>query len=156
MTVQVSSKFKELILGASSFASIFNGGRILIYSGAQPPSADNPIQGSLLAQITNEGQAWVPNGSAAGLNFTLSGVWAANDPTQAWRLKGSGTGGAGWFRLVGKSIDNGDYSLAAPRIDGTIGTGGAADMKLVTTAMTPTLDLPIQQFLFSFPPILGA
>lgn len=156
MTVQVSSKFKELILGSSTFESIFNGGRILIFSGAPPVSADNPTQGTLLAQITNEGQAWAPNGSAAGLRFVRSGVWASNDPGQTWQLVASVVGGAGWFRLVGPAIDNNDLSFAAPRIDGTIGTTSASDMKLTTTSMTVGFTLPIQQFLFSFPPVLGA
>lgn len=154
MTINVSTKFKERILGAESFPTIFNGGRILIYSGGQPLSADHAITGTYLGQVTEQGQAWTAGGSAGGLNFILSGVWAAHDPAQAWRLIPSVAGTAGWFRLVGKLADAGDYSFAAPRIDGSIGTGGVVDMKIPSVTLTVGLAVPIQQFLFSFPPFI--
>lgn len=154
MTINVSSKFKERILGSESFPTIFNGGRVLIYSGTQPASADFAVTGTYLGQVTNLGQAWAAGGSAGGLNFVLSGVWASHDPTQTWRLIPSVAGTAGWFRLVGKLADTGGYSFAASRIDGSIGTGGVVDMKIPTLSLTVGFAVPIQQFLFSFPPIV--
>lgn len=156
MTIRVSSKFKELILGPNSFESIFNGGRIVIFTGAQPPTADHPIQGTPIADVTQNGSAWVPNGSPAGLNFARSGVWAANDPAQSWRLTGAAVGTAGWFRLFGKALDSGDYSFSAARIDGTVGATAGFDFRVPSTAITPGYTIPVQQFLFSFPPVLGA
>jgi hypothetical protein len=156
MTVNVSSKFKELLLGPISFPMIFNGGRIDIYSGAQPASADYPKQGTLLGSVTNLGQAWTPDGGPGGLNFVLNGVWAANDPTQTWRLTAAAAGVAGWFRLYGPALDAGDYTFAAPRIDGSVGTGGGVDLKLPTVNLTVGYTIPLQQMLFSFPPVLGA
>lgn len=156
MTVRVSTKFKELLLSGSSFPEIFNGGRIDLFSGAPPDSADYPEQGTLLASVTNLGQAWTPNGGPGGLNFVINGVWAANDPAQAWSLVASVAGTAGWFRLYGPALDTGEYSFSSPRIDGTVSASGTADMRLPTTALTIGYTLPFQQFLFSFPPILGA
>lgn len=155
MTINVSSKFKELILGANSFESIFDGGRIVIFTGPQPASADYPIQGTPIADVTVNGSLWTPNGSAAGLHFTRDGVWASNDIAQAWVLTGSADGTAGWFRLFGPALDTGDYSFNAPRIDGSVGVSGSVDFKLPTTAITVGYTIPVQQFLFSFPPILG-
>lgn len=156
MTVRVSTKFKELLLSGNSFPAIFNGGRIDLFSGAPPDSADHPEQGTLLASVTNLGQAWTPNGGPGGLNFIISGVWATNDPAQMWRLVGAAAGVAGWFRLYGAALDTGDYSFASPRIDGTVSDSGVADMRLPSTTIAIGSTLPFQQFLFSFPPILGA
>jgi hypothetical protein len=156
MTVRVSTKFKELLLGGTSFSEIFNGGRIDLFSGGPPDSADYPEQGTLLASVTNLGQAWTPNGGPGGLNFTLNGVWATNDPAQAWQLVAAAAGVAGWFRLYGPALDTGEYSFSSPRIDGTVSASGTADMHLPNTTFTIGYTLPFQQFLFSFPPILGA
>lgn len=153
MTVQVSTKFKERILGAESFADIFAQGRILLYSGAQPESADFAVTGDLLAQVTLDGQPWTANGSDGGLIFELLGSWAIKPPTATWKLIGSGTGTAGWFRLVGAAEDTGDLSNASPRIDGTVDSSGTADFYLATLAITPSTSLEIQQFNFTFPPI---
>lgn len=156
MTIRVSTKFKELILGPSSFESIFNGGRIVIFTGAQPISADYPIQGTAIADVTTNGSAWVPNGSPAGLNFARDGAWATAAPGAFWRLTGVAAGTAGWFRLFGKVLDSGDYSFETARMDGTVGITSAFDLRLPTTAITSGYTIPIQQFLFSFPPVLGA
>lgn len=152
MTINVSTNFKQRLLGPESFPAIFNGGRILIYSGAQPATADHPVTGTYLGQVTEQGQAWGPGSSAGGLNFVLAGVWAAHDPAQTWRLIPSVGGTAGWFRLVGRLADDSGHTFSAPRIDGSIGTGGTVDMKIPSVSLTAGFAVPIQQFLFSFPP----
>lgn len=154
MTVNVSSNFKSRILGRESFADIFNGGRILLFSGPQPSSADNPQTGTFLGHVTERGNAWTPGGSAGGLNFVQSGVWAAHDPSQMWDLTVAAAGTASWFRLVGRLADDGNLSYAAPRIDGSVGSGGAVDMTLPTTALTMGYTTTLQQFLFTLPAVL--
>jgi hypothetical protein len=156
MTVRVSTNFKQRILGTESFASIFGGGRVLIYTGGQPDTADHPVQGTLLAQITNGGLPWQPNGAAGGLNFTLSGSYAVNDPTQSWKLIAEAAGTAGWFRLVGKATDNGQFSPAAPRLDGIIGLSGAVDLRLENILFSVGYTLPVQQFVFTLPSVTGS
>jgi hypothetical protein len=156
MTVQISTRFKQLILGTSSFEQIFDGGRILVYSGAPPATADHPVTGTLLAQITELGLAWAPDHSAGGLLFGRTGAWAIKDSGQNWVLSCSVAGTAGWFRLVGPSSDAGLLSYSAPRIDGTVRADGSGDMNIETLALTVGYTLPVQQFLFSFPPTPGA
>lgn len=155
MTVRVSTRFKELILGPTAFETIFDRGRILIYSGPQPDSADDAVQGVLLAQITAGGIAWQPNGGAGGLQFERSGAWCAKRADQVWRMVVEETGAAGWFRLVGKDIDDGHGSFSSPRLDGVIGTGGAVDLTLESTALLAGASVPVQQFLYTIPPIGG-
>ena len=45
--LQVSTKFKELILGPASFPSIFLNGSIAIYTGTQPAYADSRLAGKV-------------------------------------------------------------------------------------------------------------
>lgn len=154
MTINVSTKFKEEILGPKSFTSIFDGGRIKIFSGAQPATADHPEQGDYLGEVTVGGLPWSVGGEN-GLHFALTGGWIANDPSELWQLVASADGTAGWFRLVGRLGDDGGHSLAAPRIDGSVGVV-AADFKLPSTDLTVGYAVPVQQFLFTLPPVLGA
>lgn len=155
MTLRVSTKFKELILGPTAFETVFNGGRILVYSGSQPANADFAATGTLLGQITNEGQAWTAGGSAGGIEFARSGAWVTQAAAQSWRLVVTASGTAGWFRLVGKNADSGGASYAAPRIDGAIGTNGATELTLESTTLTAGQNIAVQQFLYTLPP-LGA
>lgn len=147
--LQVSTRYKELLLGPNSFESIFNNGRILIFSGGQPTTADYPEQGTLLAQITVQGLTWTPNGSEAGLLFSRSGAYVSKDAAQDWRLVCSTAGTAGWFRLVGPNADDGELSYAAPRMDGAVG----AELILPSAALTLGQTLSVQQWTFTFPPV---
>lgn len=155
MTLRVSTRFKELLLGPTAFETIFNGGRILVYSGTQPGNADFAATGTLLGQITNGGQAWSAGGSAGGIEFARSGAWITQAEGQDWRLVVTTAGTAGWFRVVGKDADTGGTTYAAPRIDGTVGTNGATELTLESTALTAGQNIAVQQFLYTLPP-LGA
>lgn len=153
MTVQVSTKFKERILGPESFMDIFEQGRILIYSGVQPTTADHAVTGTLLAQITLQGEPWLAGGSAGGLVWEQAGVWVGKPSAAQWRFEGQDTGVAAWFRIVGSAVDGGGLSYSAPRIDGAVGDTLETDFFLATLAITPSTSLEIQQFNFTLPPI---
>lgn len=155
MSLQVSTRFKELLLGPNSFASIFEHGRILVYSGTQPISADAAATGTLLGTITAGGLGWAPGGSAGGLAFEQSGPFILRPATQPWRLTCTQSGIAGWFRLVGAAEDAGGLSYSHPRIDGAIGIGGDVEMTLLSTNLTSGLVYDIQQFVYTLPPIVG-
>ena len=154
MSVQVSTGFKTLILGPNSFESVFNQGRVLIYSGAQPANADAAAQGTYIGQITLNGAVWAPFGSDGGLIFARAGVWVSKPVASAWQLVAAVTGVAGWFRLVGPAPDTGDLSNSAPRIDGTIGTGGAVELVLSSPSQTAGMSTAVQQFTYTIPPVL--
>lgn len=154
MTVQVSTKFKELILDGNSFKSIFDQGRVLVYTGAQPVSADHPVQGTLLGQITLDGQPWVANGSDGGLVWERYGAWMGKPEAATWRLEVTTGGTAGWFRIVGPAVDNGGLSYSSPRIDGAVGNSGS-DFYIVTPTLVANQSHVVQQFNFTFPPVVG-
>lgn len=152
--IRVSTKFKEMILGPTSFESIFNGGRILVYSGAQPSSADNPPNGTLLGQITAGGVAWLADGAAGGLRFTRSGAYCIKDPDQSWIMTEGTVGVAGWFRLVGPSPDAGHLTYNLPRLDGSCNSVVGADFFVANGTFLVGRTVPIQQFVYTLPPIL--
>lgn len=142
----VSTKFKELILGANSFDSIFNNGRILVYSGEQPTSANYPPKGVRLAEISTNGTPWDVNGAGGGgLLFQQVGAFVvANSP---WRMRVLTAGTAGWFRLYGPAADPNELSYAHPRIDGAIGS----ELILEDPVLVAGQSVPIQQFTYTLP-----
>jgi hypothetical protein len=151
--INMSTNFRERILGDESFGDIFNQGRVLFYSGAQPASADAAVTGTLLAQITLDGLPWSANGSDGGLIFAANGVVYGKPAAATWKLLGEASGTIGWFRLVGASQDTGDLSYNAPRIDGAVGSAGAIDFYLASAVVTAATELEVQQFDFTLPPV---
>ena len=155
--ITVSTKFKELILGPNSFASIFNGGRILLYTGARPANADAAAVSPPLAEITAGGVAWAPGGgSAGGVQFEQSGQWILKNPAQPWKLHALASGVPTWFRLYGPADDPGSLSYSYPRVDGDVSDLPSADMVLPNVSLTENAWLDVQQFLFTLLPIDGA
>lgn len=146
MATLCSTGFRRLILGPASFESIFNGGHINVYSGAQPDAADAAATGTLLAQIDASG----------GLQFARNDNYAMNDPAQTWTLAGSTTGTAGWGRLVAPGPDTG-ASTVLPRIDFAIGLDGGDpgdfQMLLPTLAITPSSSIVVSSWWFLLPPL---
>jgi hypothetical protein len=145
VTLQVSTKFKELILGPTSFADIFAYGKIRVYSGVQPASADLAPTGTLLAEVTEDG-------AGGGLIFTQFGPYVVKSLSQDWRMLVSVSGLAGWFRLVGAAADTGEPTYFLPRIDGSIGESGA-DFTVAESTLTAGQSIAVQQFSYTIPPI---
>lgn len=140
MATLCSTKFREHILGPNSFESVFNGGKMQVFSGPQPASADAPATGTLLAEI----------GAPGGLQFTRYQHYATNKATQLWTLSGLAVGEAGWARLR-RAVDDGSH------IDFAIGLGddslGDFQMRLPLLAITPSTSIIISSWWFLLPPL---
>jgi hypothetical protein len=121
MAARTSTGFVSALLGGTAFADIFLNGRIEIYSGAQPASADAAVTGTLLATVTRDGGAWAAGAPGAGLRFSTNGRFATKDFDHNWVMTGIADGTAGWYRLRGNAADAGGVSLLLPRLDGAIG-----------------------------------
>lgn len=123
------------------FPIIFSGGKINVYSGPQPASADMPPSGTLLATVTSQG----------GLQFITVGGYASKDPGQVWELQGQADGVAGWFRLLADPLDPGYASEDYARIDGLCWPLVDPHPGLVLPALSITSETlrPIEGFLFS-------
>lgn len=72
MTLRLSTRMRNFILNGGSFKQAFKGGKLKIYSGSQPASADAAPTGTLLATITDASGAHTQEVRASG-TITLSG-----------------------------------------------------------------------------------
>ena len=134
-----------------SFAGIFNGGVIHIYSGTRPTSADNTATGTLLGTVTLNGGAFVAGTLTNGLRFDTAVDGSIDKPaTAVWQMTGLAAGSATWYRLVGNATDTGASSTTLPRIDGSIAAFGG-DITLSDTAMTVGKVVTASQFKFIWP-----
>ncbi|MGC1549375.1 MAG: hypothetical protein WA777_12670 [Rhodanobacter sp.] len=153
MALNLSTAFKQQILGAQSFAEIFMNSAIRVFTGVQPASADLAETGTLLGVITNNGDPWAAGQPSNGLQFQLQGSSMAIALGQAWRLNAALSGTAGWFRIVANGIDGGGNSLTNARIDGAIGTTATpAEMILAQPLLTANVQYPLNAFVFALPP----
>lgn len=159
MAVRLSTGYIARRNAGDSFASIFDGGSIEIRTGPQPDSADMAASGDLVARITRNGAEWTPGSLTAGLRFDATGRYVVKRMADEWRLVGSGTGIAGWARLVGPATDSGGASVELPRIDGAIDLIGAttdSQLFLPLLSITPEISMPINYWWLATPPLPGA
>ena len=156
MAVLTSTGYRTLLLGNSSFRDIFEYGSIEIRTGTQPETADHPATGSLIARVTYNGGAWTPGSTTNGLRFLQDGPRIVANPAYPWMLKGSGTGTAGWFRLLPVAPDSGVFSATAPRIDGAIDVLTAttdSQLLLPVLSILPSTSIVIPYWWYGLPPI---
>lgn len=158
MAARSSTGFISALLGGAAFADIFLNGRIEIYSGPQPASADAAVTGTLLATVTHDGGAWVAGAPGAGLRFSTSGRFATKNFDHVWIMKGIAEGTAGWYRLRGNAADAGGISLVLPRLDGAVGLPPEPGTDLIDiqlyltdTAITPGLERQMPYFYYTIP-----
>jgi hypothetical protein len=118
---------------ADALAALLNGGKLRIYDGTQPATADTGITTQvLLAELTFGSPAF---GAA------VAGVAAANAITQDADADATGT--ATWFRAL-KS----DGTTAV--LDGSVGTSGA-DLNLNSVAIQIHAAVSVSSFTLTEP-----
>ena len=155
MALQVSTGFKSKILGPFSFESIFNGGCIEFRSGTQPATADDAETGLLLARVTLNGLPWVSGSPTNGLSFVRVGPYVTKNPADAWLFTTISSGVATWFRLKPSTYDGGERSFTAARIDGDVGTGAGAVIRLFNNVLDAGETNSLDYFMYTIPPISG-
>ena len=127
---------------------MMNGGVMRVYGGIMPESPDLAPAAPLYGTITTDGKVFVPgdpNDAGLMLHFIAPGsLMNLGD----WRLKGSGSGIATWFRWHWKWADDLGNSTFYPRVDGSVGImTSTANLRLSSVFMTPTTNRVIEQFL---------
>lgn len=123
MAIKTSTGLREALMVTGSFASLMNGGKIKIFSGDPPASADAAETGTLLCTITN-------NATSTGLTFAASapGGVLSKDATEVWLGNNVASGTAGYYRFV-QAGDTGALSTTQYRYQGTVANVGA-DMNI--------------------------
>lgn len=82
MTLRYSTGLRNHLAGRGSFKNAFQGGRIEIYTGAQPASADAAATGTLLVLITDNNGAHTAEVKATGtLTLTTGAAGSVNGVT---------------------------------------------------------------------------
>ena len=132
MTVKLSTGLRSAMLNGGVGGGVKGAldlGKINIYSGPQPLTADTGATGTLLGTVT-------VNAGGTGLTFdaatagTLSKAVAEN-----WKFNGIAVGTTGWFRFYPSSGNPANVSTTEARIDGSIATSGA-DVSLTNISIT--------------------
>lgn len=143
-----STGLRNAVASQSGLGLLMNRGVIRLYGNDAPSTPDNPPGASAVGVITTSGLTFIPGDdpNSAGLLLRLvSPGGLANDGV--WRLKGLSVGTARWWRWYWRWGDPDTLSTYYPRVDGAVGT----ELKLVSTALTATTDVEVQQFLFLLP-----
>ena len=144
--VRLSTGLALSMLGNYGLKAMMNFGVIRIYTGAQPLSPDMPATGTLLGEITTDGDPFVagsPAGGALGISQGETGVLGK---VGVWRLNGSATGEAGWWRWSWNSYDSGAHSFYYPRMDGLVSEA----LMLTSIDITPSTLTEIESFTVQF------
>jgi len=151
MAIRFSTGLRDKLLGSNSFKDIFQDGIIYIYSGVQPASADDPVQGTLLGKVTQDAGDFTFGSATNGLEFGApSGGAIDKASAENWKFLGETDGTAGWFRLMGNDLDDLQSSTTLPRMDGSIGTYGK-DLELSTISITKGAPYTIDVFRIILP-----
>lgn len=118
MAFKVSTGLRNHLMDTGSAFDALNGGRIKIYSGTVPSSADAAISGdsTLLVTIDDVG---------GGLQFEATAADGAllKDSGQTWQGTNAATGAATYYRFVAPA-DVGNLSTTAVRVQGNVGLAG--------------------------------
>lgn len=136
MTLKVSTGARNKLLDTGSLKTTFNLGKIRIFSGAVPATADAAETGTLLCVISNAG-------TATGLTLgTAASGSIPKTPAEVWNGVNVASGTATYFRYVAAG-DTAALSTTEARLQGAIATAGT-DLNLssinLTTGATQSID----------------
>jgi len=120
MTVKLSTGLRNRMMATGSLKSGLDGGRIHVYPGPVPGSADASIgTATLLCTYTL-------NSGATGLTFDSAAVDGvlSKTPSETWSGVNASTGTATFYRHVAAG-DDGTESITALRVQGSVAQIGA-------------------------------
>ncbi len=128
MALRLSTGLRQALLGTADFKTTFTLAGINMYTGSQPPSADDAVTATLLAPITVDD-------TGVGINFDapVAGI-ISKALAETWSGTASATGTAGWFRLFILAEDPATGSTTLARMDGAIATSGG-ELNMSSTAV---------------------
>lgn len=168
MALKRSTKMRNKLLDSQSFKALMDGGLLVLYSGQQPSSPNDPIGESdrALMKVTVGAQDYDP--ATTGLNFATSAVdgYITKDG-DTWQGEGIVDGQAGYFRFYSnvdgeaEAVDTAtsnadgtttDYATVTANkacFDGTCGVTG--DLQMVSTSVVKAAISTIDQFKLTLP-----
>lgn len=145
MALRLSTGTRNGLCGTLGIKELFNGGKINLYSGSQPATADTAESGSLLCTITLASGAV----ATAGLTFGTAATGSVPKSAGVWSGLVLASGVAGWFRLYGTAGTTGASSTEV-RVDGNVGVSGS-DMVLANSSLVAGATVTVDTFTLTQP-----
>ncbi|MDD5375275.1 hypothetical protein [Acidithiobacillus sp.] len=134
--LKISTGLRNAMLDSATLRTALSLGKVMIYSGVAPVTADAAVTGTLLCTITN-------NSTATGVTMDVAAAGTiAKTSTEVWSGVNVATGTASYYRHVAAG-DTGASSTTEARVQGLIATSGAElNLTSVTlsSAATQTID----------------
>lgn len=147
MAIKVSTGLRLHMLITGAFIGAMDGGRLRIFSGAVPANADAAETGTLMAELTVDGDG------TTGLTFdaTTTTPQISKTPAETWSEDSIlASGDATYYRFVADG-DDGTADPTALRIQGTAGGAGGEDLFLVDPSFTMGEPFVLEFYRVSFP-----
>ena len=144
MTFKVSTGLRNHMLATGSAQAALAGGKINIYSGPEPATADAAATGTLLCVIDKDGA-----GAGFSLDTTAVGGVIAKVPGDVLRGTVLASGTPGYYRHVGAS-DTGAESTTEPRLQGRIAQSGA-EGNITNIPMVSGATQDVDEYSFALP-----
>jgi len=145
MTLKASTGLRDKLLVTDCLKAIMDGGKINIYGGAVPATADDALgSATLLCAITL-------NSTGTGITFDTTAVNGvlAKTPSEVWSGVNVASGTATFYRHVAAG-DTGALSTTQPRIQGEIGTAGK-EINLSSVNLVAGQTRPLDYYSVSIP-----
>jgi len=145
--IKLSSGLRNAMVTQYGLQAMLNYGRIYVYSGTQPNSADDAPTGTLLGFISDSGDIPQPGFITGGLIIAEGENAGSLEKSGTWVLTGVASGVIGWWRFVWNLHDSNTFSETMPRIDGAFGDS----FTMADGFVSPATSTPIANFYLEFP-----
>ena len=145
MALKTSTGLRNGVLSGGSLKSRLDGGRINIYAGTPPATADDAVgAATLLCAVTL-------NSTGAGINFdaAAAGGVLQKAPGEEWSGANVSGGEAASYRHVAAG-DDGTLSTTAPRVQGLVGVAGA-DLNLSSVSLVAGATQTVDYYSLAWP-----
>lgn len=139
MPLRLSSGLVKKMIDTSPIRTLMTGGKILVFPGAQPATADDAAVVTAILTITPI--TYENDGTGGILKQTVGADWTGTV---------SADGTAGWFRLCESADAGTGASTTLARMDGTIATSGG-QMNLASLTFVNGAPFTITDAVITFP-----
>jgi len=152
MSLKLSTALANALMGSDDLAALLGGGKLYVYSGTVPDTADEaPTGATKLCVVTNNGDG------TTGLTFATPAANGVIQKTAAevWKcLAANITAGSAAFYRFCVGADDGSAAAGASdyRVQGSIGTDMSFDLTVPSTSLSTAADFgPITSFGYQQP-----
>lgn len=141
--LKISTGLRNAMLDTATLRTVLNLGKVMIYGGAVPATADAAVTGSLLCTITN-------NSTATGITMEAATAGTISKTSaEVWSGVNSAAGTATHYRHVAAG-DTGVNSTTEVRVQGLIATSGA-ELNLTSVALSNAATQTIDFYTITLP-----